>query len=545
MKQNENMAQGSKTFLTDAELEHILNNFSDFSEDGCDFSDTDSLLDPEYIPELLDKNADRIDTSEEENEEDLTDTEQGEPSVNSVVADVGKVDKAVNKRKKKIVQESNIYAHEVDVNRPLNLTCIEFRQYIGILLFTSLVGLPTICTYWATDIGIEIVKKTMTINRFERIKQFLHFNDYEKHLPKDDQNHDRPHKLRPFIDHLNKKFSSVPLESALSVDEQLCSTKIRHFMKQYLPLKPHKWGFKLYVLCEVSGFAYTYEIYSGQENKIDGDEPDLGAASNVVVRLARIIPKNLNYRNNKLQAAYGQRYEKKNDRGTSYEYVGTYETVDISSLVWKDNKIVSLLSTFAGQQPMSTVKRYDKVSKTSKEISCPYVIKEYNRHMGGVDLIDSFIARHKICIKSKKWYIRLFYHLLDMTVSNAWMLYRRISAVKRGTISMPEMSLFEFKQEVAVCLCQVGQSIGVKRGRPSQTSVEEMIATKKRNGPTQHVPPSDVRLDQVSHWRIWSTRNRCKFPKCTGYSQVSCDKCGVTLCFNKTNNCFRKFHNNM
>ncbi|KAJ8926268.1 hypothetical protein NQ314_021389 [Rhamnusium bicolor] len=242
--------------------------------------------------------------------------------------------------------------------------------------------------------------------------------------------------------------------------------------------------------------------------------------------------------------AYGQRYEK-NDRGTSYEYVGTYETVDISSLVWKDNKIVSLLSTFAGQQPMSTIKRYDKVSKTSKEISCPYVIKEYNRHMGGVDLIDSFIARHKICIKSKKWYIRLFYHLLDMTVSNAWMLYRRISAVKRGTISMPEMSLFEFKQEVAVCLCQVGQSIGVKRGRPSQTSVEEMIATKKRNGPTQHVPPSDVRLDQVSHWPIWSTRNRCKFPKCTGYSQVSCDKCGVTLCFNKTNNCFRKFHNNM
>ncbi|KAJ8971521.1 hypothetical protein NQ314_000653 [Rhamnusium bicolor] len=209
MKQNENMAQGSKTFLTDAELEHILNNFSDFSEDGCDFSDTDSLLDPEYIPELLDKNADRIDTSEEENEEDLTDTEQGEPSVNSVVADVGKVDKAVNKRKKKvdiidkIVQESNIYAHQVDVNRPLNLTCTEFRQYIGILLFTSLVGLPTIRTYWATDIGVEIVKKTMTINRFERLKQFLHFNDNEKHLPKDDQNHDRLHKLRPFIDHLS------------------------------------------------------------------------------------------------------------------------------------------------------------------------------------------------------------------------------------------------------------------------------------------------------------------------------------------------------
>jgi hypothetical protein len=68
----------------------------------------------------------------------------------------------------------------------------------------------------------------------------------------------------------------------------MCATKVRHFMKQYMPIKPHKWGFQLFVLAGVSGFAYRFEIYSGQENLFprQNDEPDLGASANIVVRLA-------------------------------------------------------------------------------------------------------------------------------------------------------------------------------------------------------------------------------------------------------------------
>jgi hypothetical protein len=54
----------------------------------------------------------------------------------------------------------------------------------------------------------------------------------------------------------------------LWVDEQLCATKARHFLKQYIPIKPHKWGYKLLVLAGISGFAYDIEIYSGQENNV-------------------------------------------------------------------------------------------------------------------------------------------------------------------------------------------------------------------------------------------------------------------------------------
>jgi len=48
----------------------------------------------------------------------------------------------------------------------------------------------------------------------------------------------------------------------------------------------------------LSGFSYNFEMYSGQENN-DANryswEPDFGASGNVVVRLCRIIPKNMNY----------------------------------------------------------------------------------------------------------------------------------------------------------------------------------------------------------------------------------------------------------
>lgn len=73
-------------------------------------------------------------------------------------------------------------------------------------------------------------------------------------LPKDHPGHDRLYKIRLVVETLKNKFCSIPLEESLSIDEQLCSTKARHYLKQYMPMKPHKWGYKLFVLSGVSGF---------------------------------------------------------------------------------------------------------------------------------------------------------------------------------------------------------------------------------------------------------------------------------------------------
>ena len=44
------------------------------------------------------------------------------------------------------------------------------------------------------------------------------------------------------------------------------------------------------------GFAYKVQPDSGKENVINSGEPDLSAASNNVMRLARTIPRHKNYR---------------------------------------------------------------------------------------------------------------------------------------------------------------------------------------------------------------------------------------------------------
>lgn len=79
-----------------------------------------------------------------------------------------------------------------------------------------------------------------------------------------------------------------PFDQRLSLDEQMCSTKVAHFMKQYLPNKPHKCGYKLFVLFSRSGFAYSCEIYSGKRD-VDNisDEPHVGIVGNTVIRFCQ------------------------------------------------------------------------------------------------------------------------------------------------------------------------------------------------------------------------------------------------------------------
>lgn len=58
-------------------------------------------------------------------------------------------------------------------------------------------------------------------------------------------------------------------------------------MKQCIPMmKPHKGGYKLFILACVSGFAYNVQMFSRQKNDAQlhsTRKPDLGASSNIVV----------------------------------------------------------------------------------------------------------------------------------------------------------------------------------------------------------------------------------------------------------------------
>ncbi|KAJ8957329.1 hypothetical protein NQ314_006579 [Rhamnusium bicolor] len=118
-----------------------------------------------------------------------------------------------------MVHETNLFSIQKDPNKPLNITATEIRQYIGVTIYMSLVHLPNVRSFWSEELGFDKVKNTITCNRYEKIRQFLHFNNNETMIPRNNPGYDRLHKIRPFIDSLNKNFRSIPLEHCLSIDE--------------------------------------------------------------------------------------------------------------------------------------------------------------------------------------------------------------------------------------------------------------------------------------------------------------------------------------
>lgn len=471
----------------------------------------------------------------------------------------------------RIVLESNLFSVQKDPAKAAQINKAELEKFIGSCLYMSVIKLPRSRMYWANESRIGHVADIMPRDRWEKIKASLHFNDNTNMPARDDPNRDRLFKIRPIIDQLLPKFQSLSMDQMLCVDEQMVPFKGQSCLKQYLPKKPHKWGYKIFVLCDTKGIVYNFEIYTGKINPVAGYE-DLGASSNIVLQLAQVVKKNSNYlmyfdnwfsslklfaqlakegifalgtvRSNRLS---GCRFSndtdlRKKGRGTFEEKEVGFNGIDIRAVKWYDNRGVILASTFSKARPVGTIQRWDRTKKQRVQVNYPSIVQQYNTFMGGVDLLDAFLAYYRIHIRSKKYYLRLFFHLVDLAVVNSWLLYRRDC----DSLAVPrqkQKDQLAFKLALANHLCKLGRPVaGEKRGRPS-FDIQQQYVSKKKRGPTKPIPDVDIRSDQVGHMPVvMATRQRCKLPLCKGQTVFKCVKCQVHLCLNKNSNCFIAFH---
>ena len=68
---------------------------------------------------------------------------------------------------------------------------------------------------------------------------------------------------------------------------------------------------------------------------------------------------------------------------------------------WYDKKVVSLISSYVGREPMTEAKRWDKKEKKHVQIQRPKIVEEYNTFMGGIDLQNMCTNLYKYNIKSR------------------------------------------------------------------------------------------------------------------------------------------------
>ena len=100
------------------------------------------------------------------------------------------------------------------------------------------------------------------------------------------------------------------------------------------------------------------------------------------------------------------------ERGASD--VVTDKNSNLTLVRWKDNKVVTVASTFVGKMPLRKAHRYVKAQNGRAEIDQPQSIFLYNKGMGGVDRLNQNISSYIIGHRNKKWWWPVFRFCLDL-----------------------------------------------------------------------------------------------------------------------------------
>lgn len=171
------------------------------------------------------------------------------------------------------------------------------------------------------------------------------------------------------------------------------------------------------------------------------------------------------------------------------------------------------MSTYAGPEPLGKARRWDKLKKEYINIDQPNIIKEYNASMGGVDMLDA----HPI--RTRRWYMILFWHFLSVAVINAWLLYQR-DCEAQGIPTSKVLKLRKFQGLVAEGLFQVGTARS--RGRPTTS------------GLSSPPPQKFVRVYRL-----------CTDVLCARTSKLKCTVKNVLFhsASTKKRNCFKDYYN--
>ena len=115
----------------------------------------------------------------------------------------------------------------------------EIPSFIGIHTLMGIVQLPNYKAYWSRELRFPPVADVMPINRYVKLRQYLHFVD--NNAPNNDN--DKLFKVRLIITAIRDECVKVEPDEFQAVDEQIipCKTK-RSKIRQYNLKKPKIMG---------------------------------------------------------------------------------------------------------------------------------------------------------------------------------------------------------------------------------------------------------------------------------------------------------------
>jgi hypothetical protein len=402
----------------------------------------------------------------------------------------------------------------------------ELYCFIGLLIYMGIDPLPELPMYWSSIYAHTFVSTVLSRNRFKQLLRYF----YVGRQIDQQHNTDRLKKIRWFSTQIQQLFSSHFLPNqVLTVDEAMVGFKGRSELKQYIPQKPTKWGYKVWCLVS-NNYLLAFEIFEGKSSSTSSSSP-----SDIVLSLTSPYQ-------HRRHIVYLDRYftsplllDQLATRGihacgtVRKDRIGlppTFKTAasgldkgemrywqrgDLGAVIWKDKRAVYLLTTHKSPIETTFVSR----SGSSVQTAVPTAVLDYNKYKGGVDTIDQMRQSYSIGRKSKKWWPQLVWWLIDMCILNAYSLYNQQQQVKIRQLEFRELLMQQLVKHYAQ---QRSRS-----GRPSSSLL--------RYTQTSHYPS----LSNVEHDCFYCSSR----PDQRKQTQYRCDLCDVYVCAAP---CFGLFH---
>ncbi len=208
--------------------------------------------------------------------------------------------------------------------------------------------------------------------------------------------------------------------------------------------------------------------------------------------------------------------------------------------VWKDRKEIYLISNAYAVSGDVTVPR-KRDDGTVEQIACPPVLPGYNRYMGGVDNNDQKASYYRISRKSRRWWLRIFWHFLDVAVVNAHCLYveNRRLAFHPPFLPQPAMDVLAFRSALIHAFCD-GFTARMPTGRPPVAAPSRQLLAAG-NHRLVHVRTLGMPKGRCKHCCARGVRRPSSVgrPKRRRETCYACSVCLVHLCVTL---CYNVYH---
>lgn len=430
-------------------------------------------------------------------------------------------------------------------------TIREMYVFIALTLLMNFARKHSVEDYWKKEslVPTPIFGQFMSRNRYSVIMRFLHFSDSEFTGMKGPL-----YKLGNVFKYLCDRFKNVfqPFQK-LCIDESLVLFKGRLSFKQYIPNKRNRFGLKLFVLCDcTTGMVLDMILYTGLSTEINrGDQ--LGVSGAVVKKLMErylgrghilyadnwysspalcsfLASKNTGYcgtvRSNRKNMP---RFEK-----TKQDDIHLKKSGQTLVIKWHDKREIHIITSVHNGELIETPKIN---RKTNQLIKKPKAVLDYNINMRLVDKSDMLISSVSCMRKRIKWYIKLFFHLVDIAMLNAFILHchnsREKSPYKDFVYNVIQQLLEDYGN---------GTSANPE-GEPIAMDVDEddsfIERIKCKEYMSRHYITTILTNGKPNSGSCFVCKNTKKKPRCRKRIVYECNECKVPLCLRP---CFMEYH---